>query len=68
MSGVKSQLFTYANFDNLLNKRNQAGQVFCLTYSKNIPCPLLWNSSKIKRELHSTIAAETLSLLEGCDV
>ena len=31
-------------------------------------CCLYWNSSKIKRVVHSTIAAETLSLVHGCDV
>ena len=31
-------------------------------------CPLYWNASKIERVVHSTTAAETLSLVDGCDV
>ena len=30
--------------------------------------PLYWNSSKIKKVVRSTIAAETLLLVDGCDV
>ena len=30
--------------------------------------PLYWKSSKIKRDVCSTIATETLSLSDGCDV
>ena len=30
-------------------------------------CPLSWNSSRIRRVVRSTIGAETLSLIEGCD-
>ena len=65
---MKLQLFTGASFNNLPNGGSQAGQIIFLTDDKSNTCPLYWNSSKIKRVVRSTIAAETLSLSEGCDV
>ena len=41
---------------------------YFLSDSKNNCFPLHWNSSKLKRVVRSTLAAETLSLSEGCDV
>ena len=29
--------------------------------------PVAWNSTRIKRMTRSTIAAETLALMDGCD-
>ena len=68
LNNIEIQLLTDASFDNLPNGGSQAGQIIFLTNDKNNTCPLYWNSSKIKRVARSTIAAETLSLLEGCDV
>ena len=65
---TKIQLFTDASFNNLPNGGSQAGQIIFLTDSYNNCCPIYWNSSKIKRVVRSTIAAETLSLSDGCDV
>ena len=62
------QLFTDASFNNLPNGESQPGQIFFLTDDKGNTCPLYWNSSKIKRVVRSTIAAETLPISEGCDV
>ena len=68
LSNIKLQLFTDASFNNLPNGGSQAGQIIFLTNDKSNTCPLYWNSSKIKRVARSTIATETLSLSEGCDV
>ena len=68
LNNIKIQLFTDASFNNLPNGESQPGQIFFLTDDKGNTCPLYWNSSKIKRVVRSTIAAETLSLSEGCDV
>ena len=68
LNNVKLQLFTDASFNNLPNGGSQAGQMIFLTDDKNNTCPLYWNSSKIKRVVRSTIAAETLSLSEGWNV
>ena len=68
LKNIKLQLFTDASFNNLPNGGSQAGQIIFLTNDKSNACPLYWNSSKIKRVARSTIATETLSLSEGCDV
>ena len=68
LNNIKIQLFTDASFNNLPNGGSSAGQVIFLTDDKTNTCPLYWNSSEIKRVVGSTIAAETLSLSEGCDV
>ena len=68
LNNIELQLFTDASLNNLPNGGNQAGQIIFLTDDKNNTYPLYWNSSKIKRVARSTIAVETLSLSEGCDV
>ena len=64
---LQLKLFTDASFNNL-NGGSQGGQIIFITNGNNNSCPLYWNSSKIKRAVRSTIAAETLSLVDGCDV
>ena len=66
LNNIKLQLFIDASFNNLPNRGSQAGQIIFLTDDKSNTCPLYWNSSKLKRVV--TIAAETLSLSEGCDL
>ena len=36
--------------------------------NENQSCPLAWNSSKIKCIVRSTLAAETLSMTDGCNI
>ena len=62
------KLFTDVSFDNLPHGGSQGGQIIVITDGNNNSCPLYWNSSKIKRAVLSTIAAETQSLVDGCDV
>ena len=52
------KLFTDASFNNLPNGGSQGGQIIVITDGNNNSCPLYWNSSKIKRAVLSTIAAE----------
>ena len=65
---LKLQLYTDASFNNLPNGGSQAGQILFLSDYKNNCFPLHWNSSKLKQVVRSTLAAETLSLSDGCDV
>ena len=44
----------------------KADKVF-LCDDNNKRCQLSWNSSRIRRVVRSTIGAETVSLIEGCD-
>ena len=67
-NNIKLQLFADASFNNLPKGGSKAGQIILLTDDKNNTCLLYWNSSKIKRVVRSTTAAETLPLSEGCDL
>ena len=67
-NSLRLQLFTNASFNNLSNGGSPAGQTIFLTDSRNHCCLVYWNSSKIKRVVRSTLAAETLALPDGSDV
>ena len=62
------KLFNDANVNNLPNGSRQGGQIIFVANGNDSSCPLFWKSSKIKRVVHSTIAAETLLPVNGCDV
>lgn len=59
--------FTDASWNNLPNGGSQGGQIIFLKDANNSVSPIIWNSNRIKRVARSTLAAESLSLLEGCD-
>ena len=42
-------------------------QIIFIKDSNNVVSPIIWNSNKIKRVARSTLAAESLALLDGCD-
>ena len=65
---LQLKLFTNASFNYLPNRGSQSGQIISITNDNNNLCLLYWNSSKIKRVVHSTIIVETLSLVDGCNV
>ena len=56
-----------ASSNNLPDGGSQGGHVIFLTDIHNKCCSLIWNSSKVKRVVNSTIAVETLALNEGCE-
>ena len=64
---IKLVLYTDVSFNNLLDSGSQGDHKIFLTNFHNKCCPLIWNSSKIKRVVCSTLAAETLALNEGCE-
>lgn len=59
-------VFADASMGNLPCKGSQGGQVVFLTDGQNV-CPISWHSKKIRRVVKSTLAAETLALLDGCE-
>ena len=61
-------VYTDASFNNLPNGGSQGGQVVFLADDNDNSCPLAWKSNRIKRVVKSTLAAETLSFVEGCDM
>ena len=60
-------VYTDASFNNLLNGGSQGGQIVFLCDESNNSCPLSWNSTRMKGVVHLTLAAETLSLVDGCE-
>ena len=67
MTSLQIKVFAAASYNNLPNGGSQGGQIVFLCDNHQNCCPLYWNSAKIKRVVKSTMAAETLSLSEGCD-
>ena len=65
LSSVHLKTYTDASLDNLPNGGSQQGTVTLLCDSFNHCCPLSWSSIKIKHVVRSTLAAETLALVEG---
>ena len=62
------ECFTDAAFANLPTGGSQGGMVIFLKDSSGLRCPIFWQSRKIKRVVKSTLAAETLALVEGAEV
>lgn len=61
-------LYTDASYANLSDKVSSAGGYLIILKGKNGRiCPITWSSSKIKRVVKSTLAAEALSLVDGVD-
>ena len=60
------KVYTDASYANLVGGASQGGHVVLLTDGDRT-CPLTWRSAKVKRIVKSTIAAETLALLDGLE-
>ena len=60
LNTIKLIVYTDASFNNLPDGDSQGGHIIFLTDFRNKCCPLIWNSSKIKRAVRST-------LNEGCE-
>ena len=58
-------LYCDASFKNLPDGGSQGGHIVFLCDDHDNCCPIAWSSSRIKRIVHSTLAAETLSLTDG---
>ena len=60
-------VYSDASYANLPNGGSQGGHLVFLSDTKGFCCPLAWHSTKIKRVVRSTLAAETLALVEGLE-
>lgn len=58
-------LYCDASFKNLQDGGSQGGHIVFLCDDDDNCCPIAWSSSRIKRIVHSTLAAETLALTDG---
>ena len=67
LSSAHLKTYTDASLNNLPNGGSQGGTITFLCDSFNRCCPLSWSSTKIKRVVRSTLAAETLALVEGSE-
>ena len=63
LSRICLEGYSDASFANLINSGSQSGYIIYLTDGVN-KCPLLWQSRRIKRVVRSTLAAETMALIE----
>ena len=62
------ECYTDAAFANLPNSGSQGGMIIFLRDGFGKKCPIYWQSRKLKRVVKSTLAAETLALVEGAEV
>lgn len=58
-------LYCDASYNNLPDGGSQGGHIVFLCDDDDNCCPIAWSFSRIKRVIHSTLAAETLSMTEG---
>ena len=59
------ECFSDAAFRNLPNEGSQGGLIIFLKDESGQRCPIFWQSRKLDRVVGSTLAAETLALVEG---
>ena len=61
------ECYSDASFANLPGSGSQGGFIIFLTDSNHNRCPVFWQSRKIKRVVKSTLAAETLAMVDCVD-
>ena len=65
---LRLTLFSDASYANLSDGASSAGGfIIFLHGEKRMSCPLAWKANKIRRVVRSTLAAETLSLVDALD-
>ena len=62
------ECYTDASFANLADCGSQGGYIIFLRDERGRKSPITWQSRKIRRVVKSTLAAETLALVEGAEV
>ena len=60
-------VFADASYGNLPGGGSQGGYIVFLSSSSGSVCPLIWQSHRIKRVVRSTLAAETLAMVEAAE-
>ncbi|KAG0718174.1 Retrovirus-related Pol polyprotein from transposon RE1 [Chionoecetes opilio] len=59
------ECYADASFANLQGHGSQGGFIIFLCETNNVQGPIYWQSRKVRRVVNSTLAAETLALLDG---
>ena len=67
LSDSTLECYTDAAFANLPNAGSQGAFIVFMTDEKGKRCPIFWQTRKLKRVVKSTLAAETMALLEGAE-
>ena len=67
LESCQLECYTDAAFGNLPNSGSQGGIIIFLKDELGQKCPIFWQSRKLKRVIQSTLAAETLALVEGAE-
>ena len=61
------ECYSDASFGNLPGGGSQGGYIILLSDSDGNRCPMSWRSHKVRRVVRSTLAAETLALLDAAE-
>ena len=61
------ECYTDASFANLPDGSSQGAFIILIRDCLGQMCPILWQSRKLRRVVKSTIAAETMALIEGAE-
>ena len=61
------EVFSDASFGNLQGEGSQGAIIAFMKDERGERCPLYWHTRKIRRVVKSTLAAETMALLEGAE-
>ena len=64
LEGCTLECYSDASFANLNDSSSQGGFVIFMQDSRGVRCPVQWQSRKVRRVVKSTLAAETLALLD----
>ena len=64
---IGQDVYADSSFNNLPKGGSQGGHIVFISDQNNNCSPLSWCSSRIKRVVRSTLAAEAIALNNGCD-
>ena len=67
ISNCVLECYSDSSYANLPGGGSQGGFIIFLKDTKGMRCPLYWQSRRIRRVVKSTLAAETLALLDGAE-
>ena len=67
MEQLTVECYSDASFGNLAGGGSQGGYIIFLSDPDGSRCPLSWQSRKVCRVVKSTLAAETLALLDAAE-
>ena len=67
LEGCSIECYADAAFANLPNGGSQGALIIFLRDASGSRCPIFWQTRRLKRVVKSTLAAETMALLEGAE-